>query len=51
MKKIEDMTVKELKQQKKALKRDKAWAGIGYVLFYDAQIRKIDKELAKRKEA
>ena len=32
MKKIEDMTVKELKQQKKAIKRDKEWAGIGYVL-------------------
>lgn len=48
MKSIKDMTVKELRAQKKMLMRDKAWAGIGFVTFYDAQIRQVNKELAKR---
>lgn len=51
MKSIKDMSVKELKAQRKMLQRDKAWAGVGYVLYYDAQIRQVDKELAKRKKA
>lgn len=49
MKSIKDMSVKELRAQRKMLVRDRAWAGIGYALFYENQIRQVDKELAKRK--
>ena len=51
MKKIEDMTVKELRKEKKTLMRDKAWAGVGYALYYERQIRRVNDEIAKRKKA
>ena len=50
MKSIKDMNMKELRAQKKMLMRDRAWAGIGYALFYENQISKVNEELEKRRK-
>lgn len=50
MKSIKDMSMKELRAQKKMLMRDRAWAGIGYALFYENQIRQVNKEMEKRRK-
>lgn len=39
MKSIKEMSIKELQSKLKMLKTDKLSAGIGFVLYYDTQIK------------
>ena len=50
MKSIKEMSIKELKSKLKMLETDKLSAGIGFILYYDTQIKRIETELSTRKK-
>ena len=50
MKSIKEMPIKELESKLRMLKIDKLSAGIGFALYYDTQIKRIEAELSARKK-
>lgn len=50
MKSIKEMSIKELESKLRMLKIDKLSAGIGFALYYDTQIKRIEAELSARKK-
>ena len=50
MKSIKDISTKELESKLRMLETDKLSAGIGFTLYYDTQIKRIEAELSARKK-